>query len=84
MSEKSRLSALLFCIYFGVFGGHRFYVGKVGTGIVWLLTFGVLGIGFLVDLITIISGSFYDSNNKPVLAWLRASDSEGNVTRYYT
>ena len=47
MSEKSRLVTLFFCIWFGMFGGHRFYVGKTGTGVVWLLTFGCFFIGFI-------------------------------------
>jgi TM2 domain-containing membrane protein YozV len=84
MSEKSRFVTLMFCIYLGIFGGHRFYVGKTGTGIIWLLTFGVFGIGMLVDLITILAGNFYDKNRKQVLAWFRASDAQGNVLRYYT
>lgn len=84
MSEKSRFVALVFCVYLGIFGGHRFYVGKIGTAIIWLLTFGVFGIGWLVDLITILAGNFYDNKHKQVLAWFRASDAEGNVIRYYT
>jgi len=84
MSEKSRFVTLLFCAYFGFFGGHRFYVGKIGTGIIWLLTFGVFGIGWFVDLIVILAGNFYDKKHKQVLAWFRASDAEGNVIRYYT
>jgi TM2 domain-containing membrane protein YozV len=79
MSEKSRLVTLLMCLYFGIFGGHRFYVGKVGTGLIWLLTLGCLGIGFFVDLITILTGNFYDRNGKQVLAWVRAVDAEGKV-----
>ena len=59
MSNK-RLVALLLCIFLGEFGVHRFYVGKVGTGILWLLTFGLFGIGTLVDLIMIIIGKFTD------------------------
>ncbi len=83
MSDKSRLTALLLCIYFGVFGGHRFYVGKTGTAIVWLLTLGVLGIGFLVDLILILTGSFYDVSGKPVLAWIKRVDAEGKILDQY-
>jgi TM2 domain-containing membrane protein YozV len=84
MSQKSRLVALIFCGWFGFFGAHRFYVGKTGTAILWLLTFGVFGIGMIVDLITIIAGSFYDSENKRILAWITSRDSDGNALKYYT
>ncbi|MFC2157972.1 TM2 domain-containing protein [Acidobacteriota bacterium] len=84
MSQKSRLTSLLLCIYFGFFGGHRFYVGKTGTALIWLFTFGVFGIGYIVDLIMIITGSFYDNENKRVLAWLTARDVDGNALKYYT
>ena len=57
---KSKLVALLLCIFLGEFGIHRFYVGKIGTGLIWLLTFGFFGIGWLVDIFTIIFGAFRD------------------------
>ena len=68
-SDKSRLLALLFCWFLGVFGVHRFYVGKIGTGILWLLTFGCLWVGVIVDLIMIATGKFKDKEGKPLLNW---------------
>ena len=65
-SEKSGLVALLLCIFLGGLGIHRFYVGKIGTGIIWLLTGGVFGIGVIIDLIMIVIGSFKDKENKVV------------------
>ncbi len=59
-AAKSRTTALILCILLGGLGVHRFYVGKVGTGIVWLLTAGVFGIGWLVDIIMIATGKFKD------------------------
>ncbi|MCR4408867.1 MAG: TM2 domain-containing protein [Candidatus Saccharicenans sp.] len=82
MSEKSRLVTFLLCWLFGLFGGHRFYVGKTGTGLIWLFTLGCLGIGVLVDLIMILLGKFYDAQNKPVLVWFRNCDAEGRVLSY--
>jgi TM2 domain-containing membrane protein YozV len=61
VSPRSRLAVLLLCWFFGIFGAHRFYVGKVGTGVVQLLTLGCLGIWTLVDFIMIIVGAFKDS-----------------------
>ena len=84
MSERSRLVAGLLCAFLGVFGAHRFYVGKVGTGIVWLLTAGVLGVGWLVDMIMILVGSFRDIEGKRLEAWMVVRDKDGQVLRYWT
>jgi TM2 domain-containing membrane protein YozV len=63
-SEKSGLVALLLCIFVGSIGVHRFYVGKIGTGILQLLTLGGFGLWTLIDLILIATGSFTDSEGK--------------------
>lgn len=69
VSPSSRLVAALLCGFLGVLGVHRFYVGKVGTGVAQLLTGGGLGIWWLVDLIMIIVGSFRDKQERLLLNW---------------
>ena len=61
-SEKGFVPAVLLCFFLGMFGIHRFYVGKIGTGILMLLTLGGLGIWTLVDFIMLVVGSFKDKN----------------------
>ena len=70
LSHRSRLVAGLLCFFFGVFGVHRFYVGKIGTGILMLATFGGLGIWYLIDLILILAGEFRDVEGRYVHEWL--------------
>lgn len=67
MQNKSKLTALLLCIFFGSIGIHRFYTGKIGTGILWLLTGGCFGIGYVVDIIMIATGKFMDKDGRPLV-----------------
>lgn len=69
VSDKSRLAAALLCWFVGIFGVHRFYVGKVGTGILMLVTLGAFGIWALIDLIVILVGSFRDKSGKALQNW---------------
>jgi len=69
MSDKRILPAAILCFFFGFLGVHRFYVGKVGTGIIQLLTGGGLGIWALIDFIMIIVGSFSDASGKKITQW---------------
>lgn len=69
VSPSSRLVATLLCFFLGVLGVHRFYVGKIGTGILQLITGGGLGIWYLVDLILIIVGRFRDADGRLLINW---------------
>jgi len=77
-SEKSRGVALALCIPLGVFGAHRFYVGKIGTGLLQLCTLGGLGLWYLYDLILIAAGEFRDEEGRKVSQW-DPSESPGSL-----
>jgi len=79
VSSFKRLWALLLSGggMFGFCGLHRFYVGKIGTGILWFLTGGLFGIGQIIDVIMICLGQFKDRYGRPVTVW--QEPSEANV-----
>ncbi len=75
-SERSRGLALALCIPLGVFGAHRYYTGKVGTGLLMLFTAGGAGVWWLYDLIKIAAGEFRDSDGRKLRRWV-LEDSSG-------
>jgi TM2 domain-containing membrane protein YozV len=62
-SVKSYGVTLTLTILFGLLGIHRFYVGKVGTGVLYLFTAGLLGFGWIIDIFTVLFGNFTDKTN---------------------
>lgn len=51
---KNKWVALLLCIFLGPFGAHKFYEGKIGMGILYFFTAGLFGIGWIIDIISLI------------------------------
>ncbi len=67
--RQTNPARLLAMFFLGIFGAHRFYVGKIGSGVAQLLTVGGLGVWALIDLIIIATGSFTDSNGNKINLW---------------
>ena len=54
MRARNKWVAFLLCLFLGYLGAHKFYEGKAGMGIVYILTFGLFGIGWFVDCISLL------------------------------
>lgn len=65
-NNKNKIVALILCVLFGMFGAHCFYVGKTKTGIIYLFTFGLFGIGWIKDIISIANGTYKDSRGQKI------------------
>jgi TM2 domain-containing membrane protein YozV len=68
-SDKRILPAFLLCFFLGWSGAHRYYVGKIGTGILMLFTGGVFGVLWLIDIIMIVLGGFTDEAGNKLTEW---------------
>ncbi|MCI7798763.1 MAG: TM2 domain-containing protein [Spirochaetia bacterium] len=71
-SDKNRLVACLLAFFLGGLGVHRFYAGKIGTGIFQILLTCCFGIGYiwaLIDFIMIVCGKFQDNEGKVIYNW---------------
>tara|TARA_B110000977_G_scaffold155443_1_gene197716 strand:- start:331 stop:555 length:225 start_codon:yes stop_codon:yes gene_type:complete len=65
-SEKTFIATLILAVLLGTIGVHRFYVGKIGTGVLMLLTAGGLGIWWIIDIIMIATSNFKDKQDKTI------------------
>jgi TM2 domain-containing membrane protein YozV len=74
-SKKSRMVDAILCGLLGEFGAHKFYEGKIGMGILYIFTWGLFGIGMLVDFIIILCGSSKDSDGLIISQWLDDQNS---------
>lgn len=73
-SDKNKDTAFILCLLGGFFGLHQFYVGRIKTGIIYLCTGGLFLCGWIIDLISILLGSFRDNVGAP----LRATKDQNN------
>ncbi len=69
ISPKSRLAVTLLSFFLGNLGIHRFYLGKIVTGIIMLITLGALGIWTLIDFIMAVAGVMKDKEGRPIKNW---------------
>ena len=69
MSEKRILPLFLLFFFLAWLGVHRFYVGKIGTAILFILTLGGLGVWWIIDLILIVTGNLRDKQGNKITEW---------------
>ena len=83
---------LWFCSCFGVLGLHRFYLGKIPSGILWMLTGGLFGIGTIYDFFTLpgqvreanIRNALFDRQRQEPQDWRHISDGEARILNQKT
>jgi TM2 domain-containing membrane protein YozV len=69
MSDKKILPVFLLFFFLAWLGVHRFYVGKFGTAILFIITLGGVGIWWIIDLILIVTGNFKDKQGNKIVQW---------------
>jgi|TARA_B110000114_G_C14803138_1_gene281609 TM2 domain-containing membrane protein YozV len=65
-SNHSKMTLAIICFFLGVIGIHRFMVGKIGTGVLMIITLGGCGIWALIDFIVILTGGFTDNDGNKI------------------
>lgn len=65
-SDKSKTTALILCLCLGMFGAHYYYVGRVGRGLLYTLTMGLICFGWIADIFVILAGNFKDGAGVPL------------------
>ena len=65
-SNHSKMTLAIICFFLGAIGIHRFMVGKIGTGVLMIITLGGCGIWALIDFIVILTGGFTDSDGNKI------------------
>ena len=65
-SDKSRKTALILCLFGGLFGLHQFYVGRIGKGFLYIFTVGLFVFGWIGDLLKILNRTFTDNVGNPL------------------
>jgi hypothetical protein len=65
-SPRNYTTVLLLTIFLGFWGIHRFVVGKVGTGVLYVFTYGLFFIGWIVDIISVATGTFTDKQGRRI------------------
>ena len=68
-SDKRRMPVFVLALFLGVFGVHRFYVGKTTSAIFQLMTLGGLGVWAVADMIIIAFGGFTDAEGRKITQW---------------
>ena len=67
-SDKSKKTALIVCAIGGLLGLHYFYVGRIKTGVIRMITLNILGVGWIIDIVSIAMGGFRDNVGAPLRA----------------